>query len=278
MELQFNLWPGGVHKALTLSYDDGQKTDIRFSRILQEHGIKATLHLVSGLFGGPRHISAETARELGRAHELSVHTCTHPWLTKLPIPLAAEEILENKRALEALTGCPVRGMSYPYGAYNDTVVELARGCGMEYARTTGERRDFAVPDDFLRWVPTCHHRAIGTSWQDFLAQEDDGRLQLFCMWGHSHEFERHGNWSILEDFCRVAGGRGDIWYATNIEIKDYACAVRALAVGAGGTMVYNPSGLPVWLTADGTAVRLPPCHILRRTAAGALEIRPKHTF
>lgn len=276
MELQFNLWPGGVRKALTLSYDDGQKADLRFSRIVQRHGIKATLHLVSGLLDGPEHLSAETARKLGEVHELSVHTRHHPWLTQLPHPQAAEEILEDKRALEALTGCPVRGMSYPYGAYNDQIVELARACGMEYARTTGERRDFALPEDFLRWTPTCHHRAIGTSWEDFLARYDDGRPQLFYLWGHSYEFDRFDDWDMLENFCRAAGGRSDVWYAANIEIKEYACALRALAVGVGGTMVYNPSGLAVWLTANGRAVCLPPRHMLRPGPDGVPAVQPEH--
>lgn len=44
------------------------------------------------------------------------------------------------------------------------------------------------------------------------------------MWGHSYEFENNNNWDILKNFCKTAGGREDIWYATNIEICDYISA------------------------------------------------------
>ena len=44
------------------------------------------------------------------------------------------------------------------------------------------------------------------------------------MWGHSYEFENNNNWVILKNFCKTAGGREDIWYATNIEICDYISA------------------------------------------------------
>ena len=43
-----HLYPGGRHKALTLSYDDGQVYDRRLVEILNRAGIKATFHLNSG--------------------------------------------------------------------------------------------------------------------------------------------------------------------------------------------------------------------------------------
>lgn len=40
MKLQFNLFPGGLPKALTMSYDDGQKHDSRLAEILINMGLK----------------------------------------------------------------------------------------------------------------------------------------------------------------------------------------------------------------------------------------------
>ena len=42
------LYPYGLRKALTLSYDDGVETDIELIRILDEYGILATFNLNSG--------------------------------------------------------------------------------------------------------------------------------------------------------------------------------------------------------------------------------------
>ena len=44
------LYPYGLRKALTLSYDDGVETDIELIRILDEYGILATFNLNSGWF------------------------------------------------------------------------------------------------------------------------------------------------------------------------------------------------------------------------------------
>ena len=54
----------------------------------------------------------------------------------------------------------------------------------------------------------------------------------------------------MEDFCKLIGGREDIWYATNIEIVDYMEAADRLQYSADGTFVYNPSAQTVWLEVD----------------------------
>lgn len=42
------LYPGGLRKALTFSYDDGQIFDRRLAELLRSHGMKGTFHLNSG--------------------------------------------------------------------------------------------------------------------------------------------------------------------------------------------------------------------------------------
>ena len=54
----------------------------------------------------------------------------------------------------------------------------------------------------------------------------------------------------MEEFCKMAGGREDIWYATNIEIKDYISASRSLVYSADMKMIYNPSCMDVWVSVD----------------------------
>ena len=44
----FYRFPGGLHKALTLSYDDGVEQDIRLMEILDKHGVRGTFNLNSG--------------------------------------------------------------------------------------------------------------------------------------------------------------------------------------------------------------------------------------
>lgn len=61
----------------------------------------------------------------------------------------------------------------------------------------------------------------------------------------------------MEEFCHMAGQREDTWYATNIEIVDYMNAAAALKYTIDGDLVYNPSAMAVWISVDGTIVKVP---------------------
>ena len=69
---------------------------------------------------------------------------------------------------------------------------------------------------------------------------------MFYLWGHSYEFDNHDNWNVIEEFAAYAGGREDIWYATNIEIYDYVKAYEALQVSVDETIIHNPTTIDLW--------------------------------
>lgn len=82
------LYPYGLRKALTLSYDDGVETDIELIRILDEYGILATFNLNSGWFAPEgtvypagtiyRRMSESAIKALyaGGRHEVASHALT----------------------------------------------------------------------------------------------------------------------------------------------------------------------------------------------------------
>ena len=49
MNKVYQCFPGGKHKALTMSYDDGRTQDRRLIEIFNKYGIRGTFHLNSGL-------------------------------------------------------------------------------------------------------------------------------------------------------------------------------------------------------------------------------------
>ncbi|WP_085832355.1 polysaccharide deacetylase family protein [Clostridium merdae] len=257
-DLQFSLWPGGKSKCLTLSYDDGRVEDRRLVEIINQNGVRATFHLNTAFECREEYLPVSEFSDLYRGHEISVHTHSHPSLTQLPPSLVLTEVMENRRILENASGEIIRGMSYPFGDYNDEVISLLKGCGMEYARTVEETGQFRVPGDFMRWSPTCHHNRLGNLWESFIGRSLDSRLLLFYLWGHSYEFSRDNNWYIMEEFCRKAGNQPEVWYATNIEIKEYVTAIKALRLNAAQTKVYNPSAVAVWFLAEGNPVCIKP--------------------
>jgi len=258
MNLRLNLFPGGVSKALTLSYDDGVHQDRRLVEIMNRHRIRGTFHLNSGFLDHENHITAAEVPELYQGHEVSVHTRTHPFLERIPREGVLTQILQDRSALEELASYPVRGMSYPYGTYNADVLALLPALGIEYSRTVKSHGQFTLPDNWLEWHPTCHHNDMMTLGKSFLElTQVHPAMQLLYVWGHSYEFDRNNNWEEFESFCEMMGGREDLWYATNIEIVDYLHAVRQLRFSASQALVYNPSSLDVWISVSGEPCRIP---------------------
>ncbi len=256
MKIAFDCLPGGLRKAVTMSFDDGKLADVRLAELFRKYGIKGTFHYNSANVGKETYVTDAQIREIGAYHEISAHGATHPFLDRLPVPVAMQEIMDDRRYLEPLAGKPVRGMSYPYGAYSEELKTALRAAGMEYSRTIKNTSEFDLPQDFMEWHPTCHQsHDIDGLWQRFYNKKK--HIRVFYMWGHSYEFDRDDSWARMEAFCEKIGGREDIWYATNQEIVDYVTAMRRISLSADRAYAYNPSALDVWILAEEKPVRVP---------------------
>jgi hypothetical protein len=252
-------FPEGKAKALTMSYDDGKVEDIRLLEIFNKYGIRGTFNLNYGIMisdqTGQKHprIPKEQIAELYKGHEIATHTMTHPTIARCPVGEIAEEIIEDRKGLEQITGSIVRGHAYPNGSYSEDIKQLFRQLGIAYGRVTQTNPDFELPADPMEWKGTCHHddpklMEYAKFFADFKKKQ---YLKLMYVWGHSYEFAEHDNWEVIEEFCSYMGGRDDIWYATNIEIIDYMEAAKNLKFSADYHMVYNPGAKSVWLAVNG---------------------------
>lgn len=258
-------FPGGKHKALTLSYDDGVAQDIRLIAIMKAHGLRGTFNINSGLYpaektAATKRMPLEEAKKLylGSGMEVAVHALTHPILSYLPENICTYEVLQDRINHEREYDTIVRGMAYPQGtvSVSDSVVASLRQCGIAYARTTVSTERFDIPTDWLRLPATCHHKnpRLMELAEQFLQSQFEKAPGLFYLWGHSYEFDwdaPDNNWGIIEDFAAYMGGREEIWYATNIEIYDYVAAYKQLIFSTEGTKVLNPTATTLWFEAAG---------------------------
>lgn len=255
----------GKSKVLTLSYDDGVVQDIRLIEILNRHGIRGTFNINTG-----HYLPEDTVREKYRgrlkrsealalyrdsAHEVAVHTLTHPQLGLLRGDAIITEILEDRKRIEADYGKVARGMAYPYSSYNEEVLRLLPSLGIAYARTVNSTNAFSFPQNWLTLHPTCHHASdkLMSLADRFVNQTPRyaSDCWLFYLWGHSYEFDDKDNWDVIERFAAFVGSKEDIWYATNIEIYDYVRAYEALRVSVDGNRVENPTAIDVWFLHKG---------------------------
>lgn len=259
----FMRFPGGRAKAMTLSYDDGVESDVRLIEIMHKNGLYGTFNVNFGVLApeGKVYPAGTVHRRMSRSGivsayrdsgmEVAIHGFTHPYLDQLPPEIALSEVYKDRVAAEEIFGGPIRGMAYPYGTFSDTVVNILKTCGIAYCRTVRPTRDFRIPEFPLLLDPTCKHLepALFELLGKFLDKEARHEPQLFYLWGHTFEFDRDGNWDLIERFAETAGGHGDdVWYATNIDIIDYIAAYRSLRWTLDMTRFTNPTSTKIWLT------------------------------
>ncbi len=268
-EEKYMRFPDGKCKAATFSYDDGVKADIKLIKIFDKYGVKGTFNLNSILFDCENwhdrmdeELTYKTFINCG--HEIALHGTRHIFLNKVPLPEAANEIVQNRLYLENKFKKIVRGMAYAYNGYNSEIINLLKSLGVTYARTTEESHSFEVPENWLTLKPTCHHAdpKLGELTDRFLNQSPEDEFKhrepwLFYVWGHSYEFDDNGNWHIIENLCRRLSENKDIWFASNGEIYDYVQAYNRLVFSLDGERVYNPSCIPVFIELRGRVYEIP---------------------
>ena len=220
-------------KFVTFSFDDGIEDDVRLVEIMNKYGLKGTFNLNSGHLANNtswrymdvkdvRHLNYFDCPNLYQGHEIAGHSYNHPHLENLDKNTLDNEIRLDKKILEHLYECKVRGMAYPYGTYNDDVIEALRDNQIEYCRTILSTYEFSFPEEPLTWHPTCHFRdkrvmELAKQFVNCEAKED----MLFYIWGHSYELITEEDWEAFEKLCQVISNQEGVCYATNIEILDY---------------------------------------------------------
>ena len=136
----FYRFPNGLHKALTLSYDDGVEQDVRLMEILDKHGIRCTFNLNSGCFApeGVTYPAGTIHRRMSKSqvarvyanprHEVAAHCLTHASLTELSPAEIAHEVLADRENLEAMFGGIVISATSPVG-FTDALYEAVSALG-----------------------------------------------------------------------------------------------------------------------------------------------------
>lgn len=252
-------FPEGKNKAMTFSYDDGVKCDYRLIDLMRKYGIKGTFNINTNQYVGgdadDNHLKLDFLRQVANdpSFEIACHGHNHPYYTHMPSSAVANDIVTNRKELEGLLGQIVRGFAYPYGPCNDISEDVIKVAGIVYARLTKPTNAFDLPENWLKWYPTCHHKASLDIYDRFeTATRNVGDPLVMYVWGHSYEFneEHDNNWELIETLFQRCHKNDDIWFATNMEIYDYTNAFKQLVFSCDGNMVYNPTSMDLWAIVD----------------------------
>lgn len=128
--LTFERWReiNQVKKPIFITFDDGYKNNVNAFAVFRKlEGVNfhptATLFVISDFVGRSNRLSRSDIKQMVDSGIFSVqsHTATHPDLTK--VKDIDYELKESKEKIEQMTGKPVIALAYPYGIYNQKVIE-----------------------------------------------------------------------------------------------------------------------------------------------------------
>lgn len=229
--------------AVTTSWDDGHKLDMRVAAMLERAGVAGTFYVAprSCEIPAEARLTSDNIRSLADGFEIGGHTLTHARLPHLGVWEAAEEIRHGKSLLEDVIQSPVRSFCYPRGEYRPCHLDLVREAGFSLGRTV-RRHETAFPRDPLQtattvhayrhwrdipaiaWLAGCQPTQAAAqfwNWDDLAIALFDRTVAaggLFHLWGHSWEVDAHDDWGRLERVLRHIGGRSGLRYITNGEL------------------------------------------------------------
>jgi peptidoglycan-N-acetylglucosamine deacetylase len=227
---------------VTTSWDDGHKLDLKLAALLREYGIEGTFYISPRTreFSAEERLTADEILALSDSFEIGAHTMTHPHLTQLDAYNARQEIAESKEVLECITNKPVQSFAYPYGEYNDAIKQLVKEAGFRQARSVSRFMTRSVDRYAMGTsVDTFDHRRDGLTsilrlcerrpWRIFNLRRWDSlaklmfaqarlRGEVFHLWGHARDIERHDDWQRLEVFLAWLATQKDIAYSCNADV------------------------------------------------------------
>ena len=275
-------FPNGKFKAMTLSCDDGCKSYVNFIETLNKYGLKTTLNINSNYlpfteeseYAKNRATLNELKEFVSAGHEIAVHGASHVANGMVSVQDGIANTLLGRRGLENAFNTIIRGMAYAdrginncvYPTNKEKVKQYLKDIGICYARTANtDKNSFCLPNDWYEWLPTVHFINENTFayLQEFVDMELSSYsasrgAKLFFVWGHSYEFDKQNLWNKLDEFCKIASKKGDIWFATNIEIYNYVTAFSSLVFNIDKTICYNPTLTTVWFETGNKIYKIAP--------------------
>lgn len=130
-------------KTVILSFDDGYM-DFYYNAypILRRYNIHATSFIPTGLMNQGYYLTWDQIKEMQSSGLISfqAHGVHHLSLPSLSQSALEYELRESKNVLQSQIGVPVNFMAYPYGTFDDRVIDAVKKAGyMGAAATWGSK-------------------------------------------------------------------------------------------------------------------------------------------
>jgi len=154
-------------KPIIISFDDGwQEQYTTAFPILTKYGLSGTFFVYTRPLDHTEFMTWAQLQELVAAGmDIQSHSLTHPHLRALAPDAAYKEIAESKAMLEKRLGKPVIAFCYPFGEYNQAIIEMVQRAGYAGAVTLASGyRQRADELYTLRRIRVSYHDSL----EDFI--------------------------------------------------------------------------------------------------------------
>lgn len=115
------------HRSISITIDDGYSDCMQVADFLRQKKIPFSIFIIMNKIGYPGYLSNEDLKILSQNEfcTLGSHTLNHPYLTSIKTQEAINEIKDSKNFLEQIIMKKIDSFSFPYGDYNDTLLNFA---------------------------------------------------------------------------------------------------------------------------------------------------------
>lgn len=219
---------------ITTSWDDGNKCDMRVSKLLEKYKLKGTFYIP--IKYSQCTLEKRDILKLSKQFEIGSHGLNHRRLNFLSKNEKMEEILKSKKILENIINKKIKSFAYPFGVYDKKSLEYVRTAGYVFARTHKEFY-FEFPNNPLvsnvslelshkisriLSIKGISYIMKGYSWLE-IAKVLFNKISdktIFHVFGHSWKIEKNNEWDMLEELFDYITNRKNFISLKNFELVD----------------------------------------------------------
>lgn len=122
---------------IIITFDDGRESQyLNAFPLLQKYNFKAIFYVFTNAIDRENYLTWKQLKELrDGGMEIGDHTRYHWYLTKQTPEILQKEIIDTKKLLEDKLNIEVLSLAYPFGLYNDEVINYVTQGKFNYARS-----------------------------------------------------------------------------------------------------------------------------------------------
>lgn len=122
-------------RPVLVTFDDGHKEHFTTAApILEKYKWRGVFFIMTVTIGKQGYLTREDIRLLHEhGHIIGSHTWDHPYLLKSGQIDVEKQIVQPKSTLEKITGAPVTCFAYPFGEWNNWLIEVLQQHGFRMA-------------------------------------------------------------------------------------------------------------------------------------------------